>query len=51
MKLCNLDMVCTVNLEIRWVWARILSGPDKFKRVIKYHTLSTSFNGGFKSTF
>ena len=36
---------------IAFMWARILSGPDKFKRVIKYQTLSTSFHGGFESTF
>ena len=29
--------------------AQILSGPDHFKRDIKYQTLRTSFYGGFES--
>ena len=31
------------------MWARVPSSPDNFKRVIKYHTLRTSFHGGFES--
>ena len=34
---------------IALMWTRIPSGPDNFKRIIKYQTFQTSFYGGFKS--
>ena len=34
---------------IALIWARIPSGPDNFKSVIKYQTLRTSFYGGSES--
>ena len=34
---------------IALMWAQISSGPDNFKRVIKYQTFWTSFYDGFES--
>ena len=34
---------------IALMWAQIPLGPDNFKRIIKYQTLSISFYGGFES--
>ena len=34
---------------IALMWARILSGPDNFKRVIKFQTFRTSFYSGLES--
>ena len=39
----------SIMILIALMWARIPSGPDNFKRVIKYQTLRTSFYGGFES--
>ena len=34
---------------IALMWARILPGPDNFKRVIRFQTFETPLYGGFES--
>ena len=41
--------IFSILILIALMWARIPLGPDKFERVIKYHTIQTSFHGGFDS--
>ena len=38
-----------IMILIAFMWGRTPSGPDHFKRVIKYQTLRSSFYGGFES--
>ena len=39
----------SITILIALMWARISSGPDNFKRAIKYQTLQVPFYNGFET--